>query len=113
SETKDAIQNTVCAKELRVVETVDLEQKPVSVKPNYAKLGPKFKSQAREIGDKLKSADAIEVSRAIGDGYGLTLDSGDTVMITSDFVEIEKAVSAHGKDMDTLLVDNITVLVGK
>jgi len=112
--TEDNIKNTVCAKELEVTETVDIEKVPVAVIPNFARLGPEFKTDANEIGNKLKVANAKEVLEAtMAEGYKVTLDSGEEVLITMGYVEFELAVKAHGRDMETLLVDGLTILIGK
>lgn len=108
------ISNTIRAKELNIVESVDIEEVPVSVLPVFAKLGPKFKENAGEIASILKSADAKAVSEATqGDGYEITLKSGEKALITGDFVKIEKAQKAHGRELSTLSVAGFTVLVGK
>jgi valyl-tRNA synthetase len=113
-EIKKDISNTIRSKELLISEKVDLVETPTAVKPNYAKLGPEFKEKSSEIGTKLKAAEPYEVSRAMeGEGYKLTLDSGDKILVTKDFVEIDKSFIAHGKHMDTLSVQGFTVLVAK
>jgi valyl-tRNA synthetase len=114
SDIKEDISNTVRAKELNVVDHVEVTETPTAVIPVYAKLGPKFKEKAAEIGNILKSADPKEVSDALGKGeYEIILKSGDKVGITNDFVEIESAKSVHGREMTTLTVDEFTILVGK
>jgi valyl-tRNA synthetase len=114
SDIKADISNTVRVKMLDIVESVDIEEVPVSVLPVFAKIGPKFKENAGEIANILKSADAALVSEALeGEGYEISLKSGEKAMITKDFVKIEKAQKAHGRELSTLTVDNFTVLVGK
>jgi valyl-tRNA synthetase len=111
---KEDILNTVRAKELNVVDHVEVTETPVAIIPVFAKLGPKFKENANEIGNILKSADPVEVSKAVGEGgYEITLKSGDKAVIPGDFVKIEKAQKAHGRELSTLTVDGFTVLVGK
>jgi hypothetical protein len=76
-------------------------------------LGPKFKEKSGEIADILKNVDAQEVSLAVeGEGYEIILKNGDKVLITGDFVDLERAYSVQGRKMDTLTVDDIKVLVG-
>jgi valyl-tRNA synthetase len=112
--TEDNIKNTLCTKELEITKTVDIEKVPVAVKPNFARLGPEFKSNSNEIGNKLKVADAKEVLKAMeAEGYKVALDSGDEELITMGYVEFEFTVKAHGRDMETLLVDGLTILIGK
>jgi valyl-tRNA synthetase len=114
SDIVDDIANTVRAKNLNVVEEMEISEVPVAVKPVYAKLGPKFKADAAEIGDFLKNADAKEVFEGISsDGYEITLRSGEKAIITGDLVDIEMAKSAHGKELATLSVGEFTLLVEK
>jgi valyl-tRNA synthetase len=114
SDIQDDISNTVRAKKLKVVESVDIEEVPVSVLPVFAKIGPKFKENAHEIANVLKSADAKAVWEAIqGPGYEISLKSGEKAVITGDFVKIEKAQKAHGRELSTLSVNDFTLLVGK
>jgi valyl-tRNA synthetase len=114
SDIQDDISNTVRAKKLNIVESVDIEEVPVSVLPVFAKLGPKFKENAGEIANILKSADATSVSEALeGTGYEISLKTGEKALITRDFVNIEKAQKAHGRELATLTIDGYTVLVGK
>jgi valyl-tRNA synthetase len=114
SETKDDITKTVRAKELNIVDSVQIEERPVSVKPKYAQIGPKFKQNANEIGNILKSADAQAVFKGIsGDGYEITLKSGEKAQITGDLVEIEMAKKIHGKELSAISVGEFTVLVEK
>jgi valyl-tRNA synthetase len=114
SDIKDDISNTVRAKTLQVVESVKIEETPVAVIPVYAKLGPKFKANVNEIGNILKSADAKDVFKGIsGQGYEITLKSGEKALITGDYVQIKTAKTAHGKELEPLSVDGLTVLVGK
>jgi valyl-tRNA synthetase len=113
SDIQNDIVSTIRIKELKVVEKIDIEEKPVAVKPSFAKLGPKFKEKSGEIADILKNADAQEVSLAMeGEGYEITLKNGDKIPISKDFVDFERAYSVHGRKMDTLTVDDIKVLVG-
>jgi valyl-tRNA synthetase len=110
----DDISNTVRAKELNIVKEVQIEETPVLVKPKFAQIGPKFKGNAGEIGNILKSADAKEVFKGIsGEGYEITLKSGEKAQITRELVEIEMAKKVHGKEMNTLTVDKFTILVEK
>jgi valyl-tRNA synthetase len=114
SDIQNDIISTIKIKELKVVEKIDIEEKPVAVKPNFAKLGPKFKEKSGEIANILKNAEAQEVSMAMeGEGYLIILKNGDKITITGDFVDLERAYSVQGRKMDTLTVDDIKVLVGK
>jgi len=114
AEIQDDMAKTIRAKELHIVEQVDLEEVPVAIKPIYAKLGPEFKEKTGEIIDKLKGANALEVSKQLeSEGYEITLKSGEKILISRNFVEIEKAFSAHGRKMETLGVNGIMVLIGK
>ncbi len=114
AEIETDIANTLRIKELNVVDKMDLKEKPITLKPVYAKLGPEFKEKSGEIGNKLKAADPVEVSEALeGKGYELALDSGENILITKDFVKVEKAAISHGKEMGTLSVNGFTLLIGK
>jgi valyl-tRNA synthetase len=108
------IVKTMRIKEFKLVEKINMEEVPTSVKPNFAKLGPEFKEKSQEIADILKTADPVKVHEGIQSrGFEITLKNGDTALITGDFVEIEKGFSAQGKEIETLNVKGMMVLVGK
>jgi valyl-tRNA synthetase len=114
TETENDIAKTIRTKELRIMEHMDLEEAPVAIKPIYAKLGPEFKEKSGEIIEKLKAANAAEVSKAIeAKGYEIKLKNGEKIQITKNFVEIEMSFTMHGRKLDTLSVDELMVLVGK
>jgi valyl-tRNA synthetase len=114
TEIKDDIANTIRAKEIQILEKLEIKEVPVAIKPIFAKLGPKFRYKMGEITEKLKTADPEEAFSALqGKGYEITLKNGDKILITRDLVEIEKSTKVHGREMDTLSLDDITVLVAK
>lgn len=114
SEIKNDIAYTIRAKELNLLDKVEIMEKPAKIKPVYAKIGPKFKDKSQEIIEKLKNIDPKEVSDAIeGNGFEITLKSGAKVLLTSDYVEIQKSFTVHGREMETLTVDDFMVLLVK
>jgi len=109
---EDDIAATVRATVLELLEEAHLDSHPVVIKPVHAKLGPLFKTQAKEIVGQLATMDpAAALAHLEKGGIEVLLNDGRTVLITSDLVEIVCELQYQGKTVDTLQVGDLLLVI--
>ncbi|HSA35402.1 MAG TPA: class I tRNA ligase family protein, partial [Methanomassiliicoccales archaeon] len=109
---EDDIAATVRATVLELLEEAHLDSHPVVIKPVHAKLGPLFKTQAKEIVGQLATMDpAGALALLEKGGIEVLLNDGRTVLITSDLVEIVCELQYQGKTVDTLQVGDLLLVI--
>jgi valyl-tRNA synthetase len=109
---EDDIAQTVRATVLELLEEAHLDSHPAVIKPVHAKLGPMFKTQAKEIVGQLATMDPAEALALLGrGGIDLLMNDGRTVRITSDLVEIVCELQYQGKAVETLQVGDILLVI--
>ncbi len=92
----------------------DVVEKVAGIKPVHAILGPRFKQQAKEISEKLAAVDPTEVAAALESGeLDVQLGSGETVKIEPDMVQIIKVPMLDGKEVKSVSVGDLLILIGK
>jgi valyl-tRNA synthetase len=113
-DTKNDILKTIRAKNIVIIEKADLEEKAVSIKPIHSQIGPEFKQNAKEIVSNLKDNDPGAIHQALSSGgYEIELSNGETVKLTEEFVEVEKALISHGKQVESIRAGEFLVLISK
>jgi valyl-tRNA synthetase len=111
---EEDIAKTVRAKEFLMAKKKDIEEMAVRIKPIYAKIGPIFKNKANEIVEKLKSMDLDKIVKAVEtNGLQIRLKDGSEVTITKDHVQVEKALTVHGREVEAIKVGDMIVLIGE
>jgi valyl-tRNA synthetase len=105
---KGDVVSTVKAADLRFVEAADVEMRPTGVEPVHAKIGPKYRGDARAIADALKAMDAAKVG---GRGVTVRLPDGRSIDLAPDDYEVRSSPTLHGTAVDALSVGGVTVLV--
>ena len=106
------IKNTVRAKNLTILKEKELKEEVIGIKPIYAKIGPTFREKAGEIAQKIKSSNPKEIGISLTVGeFEIELNSGEKIIITKDYIEIEKALISHGKKVESLRVKDIIILI--
>ena len=104
------VKETVKSKELEIRDRVDLKESIVRIKPVYSKLGPTFRKDGKEIGERLSSM--AEPEKRIGaDGIRVKLEDGRTISVPRDFYEVEKRLTSDKGELDHLSVAGLSVLV--
>ena len=105
------ITETVKAKEIVIAEEADLTEEAVGVKPVYAKLGPAFKADAKEITAAVSRMKAKEVMEALKDG-ALEITVGSvTHALGPEFFDIEKRLMLDGRAVDTIQVGDLLIAI--
>jgi valyl-tRNA synthetase len=108
------IAGTLKSTDVLLKTEADVIEKVTGLKPVHAILGPRFKQNAKEIAQKLASVDPAEVALALGSGeLDIQLENGETVKIDSSMVQIIKAPMLDGKEVKSISVSDLLVLVGK
>src|SRR5438132_4744193 len=82
------------AKDVRLVSLTEEERlKKLIVEPNFKALGPAFRGEANEIGEKLRSLDGRQLMRAFKeDGHFLVKLDGGEHEITSEMVSFREEI---------------------
>jgi valyl-tRNA synthetase len=111
NDARDDIIETIKAKCLEIVETADITEEVVSVKPVHSKLGPAFKGLAKSIVTEISKMEPAKVAAALSaGGVKMTVDDQD-VLLTSEFLELEKRLMLNGKQVETIQVGGILIAI--
>ena len=110
----ETIRNTVNARELEFVGSEAVHEIVSSFVPDFSKLGPTFKSQARDVGAAIKEfkpgMSVEEFEKATE--FRLTLKSGETVTVPREFIKAKTDyVSRSGEKGVMLTAGEIGVFV--
>jgi len=109
---EEDISSTVRAKELKLASKLNLEEKVIALKPLLAKIGPTFKKNAGEVTAKIKALDIEKDADAIANGtYEFELSDGTKVVLSREFVDIEKKMTLQGKAVDTVQVGELLIAI--
>lgn len=107
---EEDMRSTVKARELVVLEKVDLVESVARVKPLHSKLGPSFKKDAKEISAYLVSLSANDVKPS-AETISVPMKDGREIALTRDYFEIEKAIASDRGELEHLAVAGVSVLV--
>ncbi|MFA6710074.1 MAG: valine--tRNA ligase [Candidatus Methanomethylophilaceae archaeon] len=105
------IIETVKAKNLEIVQKADLTEEIINIRPIHAKLGPAFKSDAKQIVSAVSKMAPADVAKALTDGNLKISVNGNTVAIGPEFFEPEKRLMLDGKAVDTLQVGDMLIAI--
>ena len=83
------------------------------MRPVYSILGPEFKGVSKEIINKLQTLSAKNVFDQISNTghFELQLENGDTIQLTDKHISFELAKQVHGREVETIDLKNITILI--
>ncbi|WP_455392276.1 class I tRNA ligase family protein, partial [[Eubacterium] cellulosolvens] len=109
------IISTIKAKNFEFVDDAETEVMVRNIKPNYSVLGPEFKGASKEIISKLQtlSPQSIYEQFIISGAFELELDSGEKVKLNEKHVIMDTTKKVHGREVKTIDLQNITILVAK
>ncbi|MCL1904576.1 MAG: valine--tRNA ligase [Methanomassiliicoccaceae archaeon] len=111
NDARDDIIETIKAKRLEIAEKADITEEVVSVKPVHAKLGPAFKGAAKQIVAEIQKMDPAKVAADLGAGGVKLTVEGQDVLLTNEFLELEKRLMLNGKQVETIQVGGILVAI--
>jgi valyl-tRNA synthetase len=101
---------------VKFVDRGDMEEMVVGVKPDFSKIGPHFKGDARFIFQAVKEIDPLVAwEKANGGGFYVNVPGKGDVEIPMDFLLFERAMTLSGKRVDTINIPerDITLFVEK
>jgi len=112
---KGTIMDALAVQELIFPDSTDLHEEVVGVKPMHAKIGPTFRNHAKEVIEFLKNGDPVDIARKLeSDGKVVVpFADGEEGEFTSEFIEIEKALVAHGREVETLKIGEMVAIIQK
>ena len=108
----DDIRETVKAKEFELREKVALKESVARIKPLYAKLGPAFRKDAKEISDKLQSM-PLGQDLLAESTIEVALADGRSISLSGEYFEIEKRITTDRGEVNHIQAGKLSVLVYK
>ncbi|MDR0335310.1 MAG: class I tRNA ligase family protein, partial [Methanomassiliicoccaceae archaeon] len=111
NDARDDIIETIKAKRLEIAEKADITEDVVSIRPIHSKLGPAFKGLAKSIVTEVARMDPKAAAKALEAGKLTISVDGETVVLTKEFLEPEKRLMLHGKQVETIQVRGILVAI--
>jgi valyl-tRNA synthetase len=107
---EDDIQNTLKAKELAVMDSVQLREIVTGVKPLYSKLGPSFKADSKEIAQKLREVTGESLQGA-WEGISVLMSDGRSIDVSPDYYELRKKIASEKGELEQVTVQDFSVLI--
>jgi valyl-tRNA synthetase len=104
------IQKTVKAKDLELMEKVTLKESVAKIKPVFAKLGPRFKKDSKEIAEKLQKL-SLDEPLPRGANIRVAMADGRMISIEPDYFELEKKIASDRGELDHIVAGRFSVLV--
>lgn len=109
---KEDISATIRALKLELMTKADLERCPTVVKPVHSKLGPRFKTEAKEIVSQIMTMDPQEAWDGImRGGFEVELHNGRRVLIDAELVEVSCELRYQGKAVETLQLGDLLIVI--
>ncbi len=112
---QDIIADALSVDQLTFSLHADLHEEVIGVKPIHARIGPAFRRNAREVQEFLGNSDPSELAMRL-ENYGavpLTFQDGTEAVLTSEFVQVEKSLVAHGHAVEVLKVGDMVLIIEK
>jgi valyl-tRNA synthetase len=108
------IKETIKAKEMLVSKEAALEERIVALKPVPSKIGPQFKAKAKEVSEKVKALNPEENKVcAATTKVEIRMEDGSTIELNADCFELQKQLTLHGKNVDTIQLGDLVVAIQK
>lgn len=110
----DTIKATLRAEDARVEDETDMQEELVGIEPDFGKIGPKYRQEAKEIISAIKS---LKVDNSLEDtidkdgGLKVSTSQGE-VLIAPDEIKLKKALKIGTHQVKTIQVsDDVLALV--
>lgn len=106
---------TIKTKKFEFVDDAETKVNVVSIKPVYSVLGPEFKDKSNKIITALQTLPPKRIFEEISKTghYNLELKDGEAIKLTSKHISIETKIQVHGRDVEIIDINNITILIEK
>ena len=115
----DSIEDMIApmaAEGIRFIDREELEEVVTGVKPDFSKIGPRFKGDARFIFEAIKEADPLEAWMEVkGEGFTVHIPGSGDVMVGEKYLVFEKGMTMSGKRVESINIPkrDITIFVEK
>jgi valyl-tRNA synthetase len=89
-----------------------LHEEPRSLRPVFAKIGPEFRADSKEVNALIAKADPVEVSKALKEGgWEVEYGAGKRAKLTPEHITVESGWVSHGKAVHVLSAGDAVVVV--
>jgi valyl-tRNA synthetase len=110
SGSEEDVQRTVKARVLAVMDSVELREVVVGVRPLYPKLGPAFKSDSKEISERLLEVKEVGV-QATSEGISVSMKDGREILVPPEYFELRKKVVSEKGELEQLTLRDFSILI--
>ncbi len=107
---KGDIVGTTKVADVRFVDAKEIHMVPYAVEPVQAKLGPKYRQDAKAIADAIR---AMDPRHAGPEGITVKLASGATFRVEPGEYEVKSRPTLHGAEVEALEAGSATLLLRK
>ncbi|HEX2021840.1 MAG TPA: class I tRNA ligase family protein, partial [Candidatus Thermoplasmatota archaeon] len=107
---KADVLGTTRVADVHFVDAKEVRMMPVSVEPVHAKVGPKYRQDAKAISDAIRALDPQKVGP---DGVSVKLPTGATFRIEPGEYEVKSRPTLHGAEVEAIEVAGVTLLLRK
>ncbi|MEW6592859.1 MAG: valine--tRNA ligase [Candidatus Hadarchaeota archaeon] len=96
-----------------VTKAPELSERVVSIVPNFSKLGPKLRGDARLVNEALGKADLEKISRQLAAGEATLEAGGKTIKLLPEDVEVVRETKVAGRKVEVVTLQNpaVTILI--
>ena len=110
---ENVIIDALSITELNFSETMDLHEEIIGVKPLHAKIGPTFRQRAKEVVKFLLDSNPKEIAAQFEKEGEIVLpfEDGEIGTVKREFVELETALVAHGREVETLKIGEVVAIL--
>jgi valyl-tRNA synthetase len=110
SGSEDDIRGALKAESLESRDRVDLSESIIGIRPVHSKLGPMFRKDAKELGEKMRSMKPEEI--AVSDGHLVVrMVDGRELRVPSECFVIEKRLTSERGQVQQLSAAGLSILV--
>ncbi|MEA3202221.1 MAG: valyl-tRNA synthetase [Thermoplasmata archaeon] len=107
---KNDIMGTTKVADVRFADAKDIQMVPYAVEPVHAKIGPRYRQNAKAVGDAIRALDPAKVEPQ---NVVVHLADGTSVRLQPDEIEIKSRPTLHGAAVEALEVGPVTLLLRK
>ena len=106
---------TIKIKKFEFLDDTETDLSVRCIKPIYSVLGPEFKEKSKKIISKLQTIPPKTIYDQITKTgqYELELEDGEKIKLTSKHISMETMKQVHGRQVETISLKDITILIEK
>jgi valyl-tRNA synthetase len=102
-EIADDVAGTMQVREIKITsEKPELEERLISVEPNFAKLGPRLRGDLKIVAEALRRARPEELSEQLKRGFIEVGEAGKTIKLSIDELKITRVTERRGQRVEVI-----------